>query len=175
MTLTNPHATLCDGIKRFKPKNRYAFDFVFDQQAGHREIYEKTMPRYVDAVMKSQNATVFAYGVTGSGKTHTLNGPKGKHREGLICMAISHLFDQIRLKTETNEVSYQVVMSYYQIYNEQIQDLLLRKPACTIEVLEDPVRGTVVSGVANVSVNNCEEILELIELGMTNRVTESTE
>jgi len=53
-------------------------------------------------------------------------------------------------------------MSYFQIYNEQIRDLLLRDTKQPIDVLEDPIRGTVISNLAQVSINNKEEVMELL-------------
>ena len=66
-------------------------------------------------------------------------------------------------------------MSYFQIYNEQIRDLLLRDTKQPIDVLEDPIRGTVISNLAQVSINNKEEVMELLQLGATNRVIGQTD
>lgn len=83
------------------------------------------------------------------------------------------------MEVESNEsksaISYSVIMSYFQIYNEQIKDLLLREAGQQIEVLEDPIRGTVIVGLAQVTVTKGSEVLDLIELGTNNRVTGETE
>lgn len=68
---------------------------------------------------------------------------------------------------------YKVVMSYFQIYNETIKDLLLKQQLNHIEILEDPKTGTVVSGLAQVIIRSADEVMDLIRIGMGNRVTEA--
>ncbi len=84
------------------------------------------MPNLVEMVLKGTNSTVFAYGITGSGKTHTMMGPHKKQYQGLIQQTINFLFEEIEVQSKLEECSYQVIMSYFQIYNEHIRDLLLR-------------------------------------------------
>jgi hypothetical protein len=74
--------------------------------------------------LNGKNSTVFTYGVTGTGKTHTMQGPQNKINEGLIGQSIQELFDVIQVKS--SKASFQVIMSYFQIYNEKIKDLLWR-------------------------------------------------
>lgn len=66
-------------------------------------------------------------------------------------------------------------MSYFQIYNEQIRDLLLRDSRIQIDVNEDPIRGTVITNLAQVAISNKEEVMELLQLGASNRVTGATD
>jgi len=61
--------------KRSREK-RYAFDYVFDDKCEQRFVYERTTKPLINIVMSGYNATVFAYGATGAGKTHTMTGPK---------------------------------------------------------------------------------------------------
>jgi len=56
-------------------------------------------------------------------------------------------------------------MSYYQIYNEQIRDLLIRDNPSPMEICEDPVKGTTISNLAQVAITNQHEILDLLQLG----------
>jgi len=53
------------------------------------------MPTYISSVLEGKNVTVFAYGVTGTGKTYTMNGPQKDPSRGLMSQAISHLFNEI--------------------------------------------------------------------------------
>ena len=87
------------------------------------------MPAYISSVLEGKNATIFAYGVTGTGKTYTMNGPLKDPSQGLISQAISHLFKEIEAESNgsNSAISYYVIMSYFQIYNENIKDLLLRE------------------------------------------------
>ena len=82
------------------------------------------MPKHVRNVLDGRQSTVFAYGVTGTGKTHTMQGPPNKINWGLVGQSIQHLFSAI--EAESQNAQFQVIMSYYQIYNEHIQDLLWR-------------------------------------------------
>jgi hypothetical protein len=66
-------------------------------------------------------------------------------------------------------------MSYYQIYNEMIKDLLITNNNQKIEICEDPVRGTVITGLAQVSISNRQEVMDLLAVGASNRVTGSTD
>lgn len=133
------------------------------------------MPNLVEMVLKGVNATVFAYGVTGSGKTHTMMGPPRKSVKGLIQQTISFLFQEIEAQTNQEKCGFQVIMSYFQIYNEQIRDLLLRDSRVQIDVNEDPTRGTVITNLAQVAISNKEEVMELLQLGSSNRVTGATD
>ena len=54
---------------------KFTFDNIFNTNASQKEIYEKCMPAYISCVLGGKNATIFAYGVTGTGKTYTMNGP----------------------------------------------------------------------------------------------------
>jgi len=57
-------------VNRSKEK-QYAFDFVFDKDTTNPEIFEKTTKFLIPGILDGFNATVFAYGATGAGKTHT--------------------------------------------------------------------------------------------------------
>ena len=86
LILNNPSTVQLDqlGIARYKQQNNYNFDYLFDQQATQQEVYSACMPTLVEMVLKGVNATVFAYGITGSGKTYTMMGPPKKSKYGLI-------------------------------------------------------------------------------------------
>lgn len=66
-------------------------------------------------------------------------------------------------------------MSYYQIYNEQIRDLLIRDNPNPMEICEDPVKGTIISNLAQVAITNQHEISDLLQLGNTNRIVNQTD
>ncbi len=102
-----------------------------------------------------------------------MQGPQNKINEGLIGQSIQELFDVIQVKS--SKASFQVIMSYFQIYNEKIKDLLWRDSGQQIEVLEDPVRGTLIVGLAQVSVGNFDEVMELIDIGTNNRAAGQTD
>jgi hypothetical protein len=90
-------------------------------------------------VVKGFNACVFAYGTTGSGKTFTMTG---SHEEpGLMYMIIKDLFKKILVNTDK---TYEIRVSYVEIYNEIIRDLLVPNSKDTyLELRDDHLRGVV--------------------------------
>lgn len=128
----------------------------------------------VEITLKGRHSTVFAYGVTGSGKTHTMLGPPKQPKFGIIPKSIDYLFECIKNhESSDNTVHFLVVMSYYQIYNEQIRDLL-QTETLQLEIQELP-KGTIITNLARVQVNSYDEVMEMIDLGNTNRVVSQTE
>ena len=69
----------------------------------------------------------------------------------------------------------QIIMTYFQIYNELIKDLLIANNFEEMGICEHPQRGTIIKGLAQVAITSKEEIMELLALGASNRVTGSTE
>ena len=95
------------------------FDFVFDESHATQDVYAKISPRILNGVLRGCNGTIFAYGQTSSGKTHTLMG--NEKEPGLIVMAVQDVFASV-LQLENHDSLIRV--SYIEIYNEEIRDLL---------------------------------------------------
>ena len=110
--------------------NDYCFDAAFDQDSTQQDVYEATAKRFIPNVIKGLNVTVFAYGATGAGKTHTMLGntradeSAAAAEAGIIPQAVFDLFQQIDAKTLSLGESYKVITSFVEIYNEQVYDLL---------------------------------------------------
>lgn len=98
----------------------FAFDKVFDENASQGDVYESTTKNLLDSVLDGYNATVFAYGATGCGKTHTITGTV--QQPGIIFLTMQELFERIAELQE--EKVTEVTLSYLEIYNETIRDLL---------------------------------------------------
>lgn len=150
-------------------QKRYAFDVVFDEDSTQDEVYEKTTKSLVKDILVGFNATVFAYGATGSGKTHTMVGHGGE--TGIMVRAISDLFDIV----SKNAYRYTVKMSYLEIYNENIRDLL--NPASGfLELREDTSRNRniQVTGLSEVVVVSIDEVMGLLHQGNRQRTVEPT-
>jgi kinesin family protein 18/19 len=112
--------------------NDYGFDAAFDEDSTQKEVYEGTAKRFIPNVIKGLNVTVFAYGATGAGKTHTMLGntradeTSAAAEAGVIPQAVFDLFDQLDAKKAAvasavggNSESYSVIVSFVEIYNEQ--------------------------------------------------------
>jgi kinesin family protein 18/19 len=97
----------------------FCFDRVFDDRSSNHDVYEHATKSVVDALLDGFNCTVFAYGATGSGKTHTMIGTPDE--PGVIYYTTVEIFNRIQEKaSEGLEIS----VSYIEIYNEQVYDLL---------------------------------------------------
>lgn len=93
-------------------------DKVFDGQ-NTREIYDQVARQIIESSLDGFNGTIFAYGQTSSGKTHTMQG--SPNEPGVIPLAVEDVFDKIE---HTPEREYLLRVSYMEIYNEVIKDLL---------------------------------------------------
>jgi centromeric protein E len=97
----------------YNPLTAYAFDKVFGPQSTTPEVYDVAAKPVVKAAMEGVNGTVFAYGVTSSGKTHTMHGDQDF--PGIIPLAIKDVFSIIQ---ETTGREFLLRVSYLEIYNE---------------------------------------------------------
>ncbi|KAI8902942.1 P-loop containing nucleoside triphosphate hydrolase protein [Globomyces pollinis-pini] len=167
--LYDPTEDYLDDILRKERKREklYSFDQVFGENCSQQTVFEGSVQSQVDAVINGYNATVFAYGATGAGKTYTMMGVE-KH-PGIMYLTLNDLFLKISKKTGTFKIS----ISYLEIYNEKIRDLLTGK-SDNLELQEDPTRGVVVSGITYMTAKTPEKILSLLRKGNRNRIQEST-
>ncbi|KAI9821032.1 MAG: kinesin-like protein Klp5 [Pycnora praestabilis] len=157
--------------KRVKDQT-FGFDRVFDENTTQGDVYEATTRSLLDSVLDGYNATVFAYGATGCGKTHTITGTA--QQPGIIFMTMQELFERIAERTEdkVGEVS----LSYLEIYNETIRDLLL--PGTSkggLMLREDANQAVSVAGLSSHHPQNVEEVMDMIMRGNELRTMSPTE
>ena len=158
-----------DYLRLDKTKDKhYMYDHAFGPESTSEEVYNKTMLGVVSAVMQGYHGSCFAYGATGSGKTFTMAGTQ--EAPGVMPRAISDLFKIAKKKDEFN---WRFTMTYVEIYNERIKDLLNPNSA-ELDVRECPKRGNIVAGAVEVGVGSLHEIMELMSKGTMYRTTEST-
>jgi len=155
-------------VNRSKEK-QYAFDFVFGFSATQQEVFDKTTSFLLEGVISGYNATVFAYGATGAGKTYTMLGDQ--ESPGLMLMTILELFRTMNVSAF--ERNYKVRLSYLEIYNENIRDLIAGGSEY-LEIWEDQVKGVMVSGLTEVQANRAEDIVDMIRVGNRRRTCEPT-
>lgn len=115
VTLRNPKSDAPDDAKQF------TFDQVFDQNSQQDHVFNLVAQPIIDSVMSGYNGTIFAYGQTGTGKTHTMEGRPGPSTQGIIPNAFDYIFAWIN---ETSHVRCLVRASFLEIYNEEVRDLL---------------------------------------------------
>ncbi|CAN0142621.1 unnamed protein product [Rangifer tarandus platyrhynchus] len=147
----------------------YMFDVAFDFTATQEMVYQATTKSLIEGVISGYNATVFAYGPTGCGKTHTMLGTD--HEPGIYVRTLNDLFRAI--EETSDDMEYEVSMSYLEIYNEMIRDLL--NPALGYLELREDSKGVIqVAGITEVSTINAKEIMQLLMRGNRQRTQEPT-
>ncbi|KAI2792634.1 Kinesin-like protein 6 [Penicillium oxalicum] len=157
--------------KRVKDQT-FAFDRIFDQNASQGEVYEATTRRLLDSVLDGYNATVFAYGATGCGKTHTITGTA--QQPGIIFLTMQELFE--RIDERSGDKSTEISLSYLEIYNETIRDLLVPgTPKGGLMLREDVNQSVSVAGLSSHHPQNVEQVMEMIIRGNECRTMSPTE
>jgi kinesin family protein 18/19 len=143
--------------KRVKDQT-FGFDRVFDENTTQVEVYESTTKGLLDSVLDGFNATVFAYGATGCGKTHTITGTKSD--PGIIFLTLQELFEKIDDRKDEKQT--EVSLSYLEIYNETIRDLLVPGGSKQGLMLREDANQTV--SVANLSSHHPKDVHEVMDM-----------
>ncbi|XP_066545982.1 kinesin-like protein KIF19 [Amia ocellicauda] len=147
----------------------FMFDFAFNYTASQEDVYVGTTRSLIEGVISGYNATVFAYGPTGAGKTFTMLGTDAQ--PGIYIRTLNDLFRAIAEGSE--EMDYSVYLSYLEIYNEMIRDLL-NPDSGFLELREDAKGEIQITGITEFSTNNAQEIMQLLTRGNRQRTQEPT-
>lgn len=150
----------------------FAFDRIFDENASQSDVYEGTTRQLIDSVLDGYNATVFAYGATGCGKTHTITGTSSQ--PGIIFLTMQELFEKINERSDDKQT--EISLSYLEIYNETIRDLLV--PGGSKQGLmlrEDAHQGVSVAGLTSLHPKDVQEVMDMIVQGNEYRTVSPTE
>ena len=126
-------------------------------------IFNNTTKFLINGVVNGYNASVFAYGATGAGKTYTMLG--SDENPGIMHYTLKELFNEIKLYPERE---FKIKLWYLEIYNENIRDLLVNNSE-NLDLREDPIRGLIVNGITEKETNSSEDILSLLKKGNKNR------
>ncbi|XP_062192752.1 kinesin-like protein KIN-5C [Phragmites australis] len=168
----------------------FTFDKVFGPTAKQKDLYDQAIIPIVNEVLEGFNCTIFAYGQTGTGKTYTMegecrrakSGPKGQlpADAGVIPRTVKQIFDTL----ERQNTEYSVKVTFLELYNEEITDLLapeeISKVALedrqkkALPLMEDGKGGVLVRGLEEEIVTNADEIFSLLERGSAKRRTAET-
>ncbi|XP_010271626.1 PREDICTED: kinesin-like protein KIN-5C [Nelumbo nucifera] len=168
----------------------FTFDKVFGPSAQQRDLYEQAVVPIVNEVLEGFNCTIFAYGQTGTGKTYTMegdckrskSGPNGQlpPEAGVIPRSVQQIFDTL----ESQNAEYSVKVTFLELYNEEITDLLApeeiskvaieEKQKKQLPLMEDGKGGVLVRGLEEEIVTSASEIFTLLERGSAKRRTAET-
>jgi kinesin family member 18/19 len=155
-------------VLRRNREKQYAFDYAFDKTQTQKQIFQKTTKFLIKGVLDGFNATIFAYGATGAGKTYTMMGVQGK--PGVMFLTVQNLFNRI---TAATDKEFAVKISYLEIYNESIRDLLTSDDT-NLELRHDPISGVKIAGISEVITSNVTEVFTMLKIGNKNRMKEAT-
>jgi kinesin family protein 3/17 len=154
-----------------KPKS-FTFDFAYGQTSTQKQVYDQCASGIVSSVLEGYNGTIFAYGQTGTGKTHTMDGDrKSNVHKGIMPRAFEHIFTVIK---GTEGKQFLVRCSMLELYNEEIRDLLAKSDEkLKIRRTQDGV--VLVEGLSNHEVKDADECLKLLDKGASSKAVASTD
>ncbi|NXH15712.1 KIF14 protein, partial [Bucco capensis] len=154
----------------------WSFDKYHPNFASQAMIYEALAVPLLERAFEGYNACLFAYGQTGTGKSYTMMG--FDEDRGIIPRLCEDLFTQIA-QMDKQQVLYHLEMSFFEVYNEKIHDLLVFKAESgqkkqPLRVREHPVLGPYVEGLTVNVVSSYSDIQSWLELGNKQRATAAT-
>ncbi|MGH0152631.1 UNVERIFIED_CONTAM: hypothetical protein FKN15_053028 [Acipenser sinensis] len=155
----------------------FTYDFVYDPNTEQEEVFTTAVAPLLTGLFEGYNATVLAYGQTGSGKTFSMGGAYNSSQEnelsvGVIPRVIKRLFQE---KDDRDEFQFTLSVSYLEIYNEEILDLLCaNKDKPTLNIREDPKEGIKIVGLTEKEVCSAVQMVGCLEQGNAVRTVAST-
>lgn len=194
---------------------KFTFDRAFGPESKQSDVYQIIVAPLINEVLSGYNCTVFAYGQTGTGKTHTMIGDEspqnGSSYEdvsivihnilyfnslftsvlyvrqtfqiqilfcqqssamGIIPRALSHLFEELR----STELEFSMRISYLELYNEELSDLLSSSEMTQIRIFEDPNKkgSIIVQGLEEIPVHSTADVYKLLAKGQEKRKMAAT-
>jgi len=165
--------------KQDKP---FTFDGSYGSDSKTSTIYAESAASLIESVIEGFNATVFAYGQTGCGKSFTMEGPKSdlpidqNEFAGIIPRACADLFDSVALSDSGKK--FLVHASYLELYNENVRDLLSDKEKGAalkhLDLKEHPDRGVYVKGLTMHRITSAKQAQKLMTKGWSQRATGET-
>ena len=170
--------------RKIYEEKSFTFDNSFwshnpsDEHYAHQEdVYNALGEDFLDHNFEGYHTCIFAYGQTGSGKSYTMMGTPTQ--PGLIPRTCEDLFQRIE-SNDSPHISYSVRVSYFEVYNEHVRDLLAPSHTSSadhpfyLKIREHPVEGPYVKDLTDVPVKNYHELLRYMRMGDASRTTAST-
>lgn len=153
----------------------FGFDKIFDETATQSDVFDIVKGIIFQengGLLDGFNCTVLAYGASGSGKTFSMAGTQ--ENPGLMSRSVEHIFQSIKVRTGR---AAKIRMSYLEIYNENIRDLLNPNDSKgkELKIVDDPEHGITVTGLSHCYPTNTDEVLRLVQIGNANRTQAPTE
>ncbi|KAJ5312664.1 hypothetical protein PENANT_c007G07901 [Penicillium antarcticum] len=151
----------------------WSHDEEDDHYAHQEDVYNSLGEEFLDHNFEGYHTCIFAYGQTGSGKSYTMMGTPD--RPGLIPRTCEDLFQRIE-NSPSPDISYNVRVSYFEVYNEHVRDLLVPRtdPPHYLRIRESPSEGPYVKDLTEVTARNYTELMKFMRKGDVSRTTAST-
>ncbi|KAM6964234.1 kinesin-like protein KIF22 [Tautogolabrus adspersus] len=150
---------------------KYQFDAFHAEQTTQQEVFRSSVKPVLQHVLNGQNASVFAYGPTGAGKTHTMLG--SPEQPGVIPRAVREVFNLVKAKEGDGEWEYSIGMSYLEIYNEKVLDLL-SPGSQDLPIREDKDKNILIPGLTHTTISSFSDFDKHFIPASLNRTTAST-
>ena len=162
-------------IQVYNPQNikelkSFTFDHTYDWRATQQLIFEQTALPILESIMEGYNGTIFAYGQTGTGKTYTMEGNDNETDKGIIPRSIDWIFNNIK---NYPAQQFLVRVSFVEIYNEEVRDLLSKTKRQKLNVREKD-KVFYVENVTVIQAENAQMTLDIMKAGRVNRATGAT-
>ena len=147
---------------------QFTFDMTYGDDAEQGNIYLETSAPIISNVLEGYNGTIFAYGQTGTGKTHTMTGVIGDEElRGIMPRAFDDIFKSIQ--GDSDQTQFLVRASYLEIYNEEVRDLLSKNPKNRLELHEKVDSGVYVKDLSYFAAKTADEVRKIMYIGSKNR------
>ncbi|XP_026171769.1 kinesin-like protein KIF22 isoform X1 [Mastacembelus armatus] len=150
---------------------KYHFDVFHGEQTTQQEVFLSSVKPILPHILNGQNASVFAYGPTGAGKTHTMLG--NPQQPGVIPRAVREVFNLVKAKEEGEGWDYSIGMSYLEIYNEKVLDLL-SPSSQDLPIREDKDKNILIPGLTHTTISSFSDFDKHFVPASLNRTTAST-
>lgn len=153
----------------------FTFDGFYGISSSTEKIYSEVVRPIVNGVIEGYNGTVFAYGQTSCGKTFTMEGIQSPSAQrGIIPRCCEHILNGTRRQSVGKQAKYLLRVSYLEIYNEEIRDLLVKECRYKPEIKEHPDKGIYVKGLSSITVDSYSDMQQILGFGRKNRSVGAT-
>lgn len=168
---TNAFPNKSNNTSRIR-EHRFVFDRLFDENSSQDDIFTNTTKPLLSSVLDGFNSTVFAYGATGCGKTHTISGTPND--PGLIFLTMKELYKMI---DDLSDIKvFDISLSFLEIYNETIRDLLNPSTNFKKLILREDLNSKIsVSNLSSHKPKSVQDVMNLLITGNSNRMTSPTD
>ena len=153
-------------ITNKKTNEVFTFDTIISPETTNEKLFSDHIKTNLSSILKGINLSIFAYGQTSTGKTYTM---KGKNLNGVIPLSIKEIF----LLFEKENINFSVKISFIEIYNETVNDLIDINNK-NLDIRESISKGIFVKSISEIQINDYDKIIELYNKGENNRIIAET-